>query len=129
VGHRSIARGTRTYVWEGTYHGKKVSIKRLRAHLNNDKTLRKVRSRGCTSLSRPLKNACGLGAAVILQTGRHLEKVKTPEYCPVHRRYNRPFANHLGVGAEQNPEGIHSEKPRHKSNQPGVFFPEIALDR
>ena len=46
-------------VWEGTYHGKKVSISCLRAPLDNDQTLKKVRSRDGMSLSRPLKDACG----------------------------------------------------------------------
>jgi len=59
VGGGPIAPGTIADVWEGTYHGKKVSIKRLRAPLNDDQTLKKVRSRDGTSLSRPLMNTCG----------------------------------------------------------------------
>jgi len=41
-----------------------------------------------------------VGAAVILQTGRDLEKVKTPEHRLFHRCYDRSFANHLGVSTE-----------------------------
>jgi len=41
-----------------------------------------------------------VGAAVILQTGRHLEKVETPEHRPFHLYYDRSSANHLGVSTE-----------------------------
>jgi len=37
-------------VWEGIYHGKKVLIRCLRAPLNDDQTLKKVRSRDDKSL-------------------------------------------------------------------------------
>ena len=45
VGDGPIARGATADVWEGTYHGKKVSIRRLRAPLNDGRSLKKVRSR------------------------------------------------------------------------------------
>jgi len=69
------------------------------------------------------------GVTVIFQTGRHLEKVKTPEHRPLHRCYDRSFANHLGVDAEQNPDGVYSEKSGSEPNQPGESSPVIAFDR
>ena len=45
VGDGPIARGAIADVWEGTYHNKKVSVRCLRAPLNDDQTLKKVRSR------------------------------------------------------------------------------------
>ena len=45
VGDSPIARGAITDVWEGTYRNKKVSIRCLRTPLNEDQTLKKVRSR------------------------------------------------------------------------------------
>ena len=40
----AIVPGAIADVWEGTYHGKKVSIACLRTLLNDDQTLKKVRS-------------------------------------------------------------------------------------
>jgi len=59
VGDYPIALGGIANVWEGTYRGKKVSIKCLRAPLTNDETLKKVRIRCGTSSSRPLKETSG----------------------------------------------------------------------
>ena len=59
VGDGPAASGAVTDIWEGTYRDKKVSIRRLRAPMDDDHTLKKVRSRDGTSLSRPLKNTCG----------------------------------------------------------------------
>jgi len=70
-----------------------------------------------------------VGAAVILQTGRRLEKVKTPKHRAFHRRYDRSLANHLGVDAEQNPDGVHSNKSGCESDRPGESPPVIALER
>jgi len=70
-----------------------------------------------------------VGAVVILQTGRHLEKVKTPEHRPLHRRYDRSFANYLGVDAEQDPDGVHSKKSGRESDRPGESLRVIALYR
>ena len=70
-----------------------------------------------------------VGAAVIFKRGRHLEKVKTPEHSPVHRRYDRSFANNLRVDAEQNSDGVRSDKPGHESGRPSEPFPVIVLDR
>ena len=70
-----------------------------------------------------------VGAAVILQMGRHLEKVKTPEHRPVHRCYDRSLANHLGMATERNVDGVHSEKSGHKSSQPCESPPVIVLDQ
>lgn len=44
IGSGPIALGAIADVWEGTYHGKKVSIACLRTPLNDDRTLKKVRS-------------------------------------------------------------------------------------
>ena len=59
VGDGPIARGVIADVWEGTYHGRRVLIRCLKAPLNNDRILKKVRSRGGMSLLRPLKDAYG----------------------------------------------------------------------
>jgi len=56
VGDGPIAFGAITDVWEGTYGNKKVLINCLRAPLNDGQTLKKVRSRNGTPLSRPLRN-------------------------------------------------------------------------
>ena len=70
-----------------------------------------------------------VGLVVVFQRGRHLEKAKTSEHRPFHRRYNKPFASCLGVDAEWNSDGIHREKSGHGSNQSGEPFPVIMLDR
>ena len=70
-----------------------------------------------------------MGVTVILQTGRDLEKVKTPEYRPFHRRYDRSVANRLRVDVEQNPDGVYSEKSGSEPDQLGESPPIIALDR
>ena len=70
-----------------------------------------------------------MGTAVILQTGRHLEKVETPEHRPVHRCYDKSLANHLRMATEWNADGVHSEKSGHKSSQPGESPPVIVLDQ
>ena len=59
VGDAPIVRGVIAEVWKGTYRSKQVSIKYLNARSNGDQTLKKVRIKCCTSLSRLLKNACG----------------------------------------------------------------------
>jgi len=69
------------------------------------------------------------GTAVILQTGRHLEKVETPEHRPVHRRYDRSLANHLGMATKRNADGVRSEKSGHKSSQPCESPPVTILDQ
>jgi len=48
-----------------------------------------------------------MGLVVILQRGRHVEKVKAPEHRPFHWRYNESSANHLRVDAERNSGEIH----------------------
>ena len=62
VGDDPIACGVTANVWEGTYRGKKVSIRCLRAPLNDGRSLKKVRSRYTTSSSCPLKNICVPGS-------------------------------------------------------------------
>ena len=59
VGDGPIALGAIADTWEGTYRGKKVSIKSLKVLLNDDQTLKEVRVQYGVSLSRPLKNTCG----------------------------------------------------------------------
>ena len=46
-------------VWEGTYLGKRVSIKRLEVPLNNVQTIKEVCIRCNEPLSHLLKTACG----------------------------------------------------------------------
>ena len=58
VGSGPIAVGAIADVWEGTYRTKKVSISHLKIPPDNDQTLKKVRVRCRTSLSRPLRNTC-----------------------------------------------------------------------
>ena len=58
VGGGPIALGTITNVWEGTYYSKKVTIKCLKVPPDDDPTLKKVRVRCRTSLSRPLNHTC-----------------------------------------------------------------------
>ena len=70
-----------------------------------------------------------MGAAVILQRGRHLEKVKAPEHHPFHRYYDRSFANHLGIDAEWNSGGVRQKKSGREPDRPGESFPIIPLDR
>ena len=66
---------------------------------------------------------------VILRRGRYVEKIKTPEHRPIHRRHDKPFANCLGVDAERNSGGVRREKPGREPDKPGESFPMIALDR
>jgi len=94
-----IALGATADVWEGTYRDEKVSIKRLKIRTENYQTIRQVRSWYSEPSSCLLKNT-----AVVLQRGRHLEKIKTPEHRPFHLCYDRSFANHLGVDAKWNSE-------------------------
>jgi len=63
-------------VWEGTYRGERVSIRSLKIPPTDDQTIKKVCTRCDTSLSHLLKKIVGL--VVILQRGRHLEKVEAP---------------------------------------------------
>ena len=92
-------------VWEGTYRGKKVSIKTLRAPLTDNETLKKVRI-PCSTLHR-VHSRTPADLAVILQRGCRVEKVKAPEHRPFHRRCNKPFANRFGVDAERNSDRVH----------------------
>ena len=55
LGGNPIGRGATANVWEGTCNGKKVSIERLKAPLNDDKTLKKVRS------------WCGMSSSLLLK--------------------------------------------------------------
>ena len=59
VGGHTITLGGYADVWEGTYRRWRVSIKCLKAPLNDGQTLKKVCIRCGTSLSRLLKNPCG----------------------------------------------------------------------
>jgi len=59
VGRGQIALGEIADVWEGTYRGKRVSIKSLKIPPSGDQTIKKVCIRYDTSLSRPLKETCG----------------------------------------------------------------------
>ena len=46
-------------VWEGTYRGKKVSVKPLKVPPSDEQTLKKVSIQSGTSLPRLFKNTCG----------------------------------------------------------------------
>jgi len=59
VGDHPIALGEITDVWEGTYRGKRVFIKALKAPLGDDQTIRKVCAWCGTSLSPLLKDTRG----------------------------------------------------------------------
>ena len=59
VGRGPIALGGIADVWEGTYRGNRVSIKSMKIPLSGDQTIGKVCILCHTSLSRPLKEACG----------------------------------------------------------------------
>jgi len=59
VGRGPIALGGIADVWEGTYRGKRVSIKSLKIPPTDNKTIEKVCTRRDTSLSRLLKKICG----------------------------------------------------------------------
>jgi len=52
-----------------------------------------------------------VGPAVILQRGCFMEKFKTSEHLPFHRRYDKPFANCPGVDAERNSDRVRRENP------------------
>ena len=68
-----------------------------------------------------------MGAVVILQRGHRVEKAKSPEHRPFHRRHNRSFASRLRVDAEWDSDGIYQGESGGKSDWPGGSFPEIAL--
>ena len=70
-----------------------------------------------------------VGTTVVLQRGCYVEKAKAPENRPFHRRYNKSFANYLGVDAKWNFDEIRPEKPGLESDWSGGSFPVIALDR
>jgi len=59
VGDGPIALGAIADVWEGTYRGKKVSIKSLRIRTKNYQAIKQVRGWYGTSLSHLLKNTHG----------------------------------------------------------------------
>ena len=77
IGDDPIIPGSIVDAWEGTYHGKKVSVKCLSVLLKDDQTIKRVRSWCVASLLRLLKNipAC---TAVTLQRGHYVEEVKAP---------------------------------------------------
>jgi len=58
-------------------------------------------------------------AVVIFQRGRDMEEVEAPKHCSLHWRYNRTFANRVGVDVERNFDELRREKPRRESHQPG----------
>ena len=66
---------------------------------------------------------------VILQGGHCVETVEAPEYCSFCWSYNKPFTNRLGVDVEQNSDGVHREKSKCESDQPGETFLPVPLDR
>ena len=59
VGDGPVDRGEGDDVWEGTYLGKRVFIKRLKTPPNDSQTIKEVCVRCNGSLSRLLKTACG----------------------------------------------------------------------
>ena len=59
VGDGPVALGVTADAWEGTYRGKKVSIRCLKIRTENYRILKKVRIRYDASSSRLLKNTCG----------------------------------------------------------------------
>ena len=59
VGRGPIALCGIADVWEGTYRGKRVSIKSLKIPPTDNQTIEKVCTRCDTSLSRLLKKTCG----------------------------------------------------------------------
>lgn len=62
-------------------------------------------------------------AAVILQRSGCVEKVKSSELSPFHRRYNKPFANRLGLGFECDSGRVRRGNSRCGSNQLSEPFP------
>ena len=121
VGDGPIALGAIADVWEGSYRGKKVSVKSLGVAMKNYQATKKVRILCGTSLSRLLKTL--VGPVVILRRRHYVEKIKASEHRPFHWRHNTPFANRLGVDAERNSGRVHREKPRCEAGQPGEPFP------
>ena len=122
-----VVHGAIVDVWEGTYRDEKVSVKCLKICTEDYRTLKKVRIRYGTS--HRIYSRTPMGAAVILQRGRHLEKVKTPERHPFYRCYDRSFTNHLEVDAERNSNEVRREKSRHESDRPSEPSLVIAPDR
>ena len=66
--------------------------------------------------------------AVILQRSGCVEKAKSSEPDPFHRRYYKPFANHLGLGTECNSDRVHRGNSGCGSHQLGELFPVILPD-
>ena len=70
-----------------------------------------------------------MGLVVILQRGRYVEKVNSPEHRPFHWRYNKAFTNRLGVDAKRNSDGVRREKSKYESDRSSESFSAIAPDR
>ena len=62
------------------------------------------------------------GVVVVLQRGRHMEKVEASERRSFHRRYKRPFAIRVRVHAERNFDEVRRERSERGSNWPGKSF-------
>ena len=122
-----VVHGAIVDVWEGTYHGKKVSVKCLKICTEDYRTLKKVRIR--YGSPHRIYSRTPMGAVVVLQRGRNLEKVKTPERRPFHRCYDRSFTNRLGVDAERSFNEVRGEKSRRQSDRPSESFLVTAPDR
>ena len=63
-----------------------------------------------------------MGAIVVPQGGRHMEKIKTPERYPFHWRYKKTSAIYFRVYAERNPDKVRQEKPEYGSDRSGEPF-------
>ena len=63
-----------------------------------------------------------MGALVIPQRSRHMEKVKAPEHRSFHRRYKGAFAIRVGVHAERNSDEVRREKSQRGPDRPGESF-------
>ena len=83
LGDGPIALSAIADVWGGTHDGKKVTIKCFRVPLSDKQAFKKVRV--LYGIFHRVHSGIPVDAAVILQRGRRLEKVETPEYRPFHR--------------------------------------------
>jgi len=116
-------------VYHGSLNGSRVCIKRVRGYSSDDpEKAAKVRSRRnhlpCPpSLTKP---------ADLLQGGRDVETLETPEHHTPTWRHHQSLPTHFGVDAKRGPARLHREEPERRSTrareQPRSYvYPTLTL--
>jgi len=107
-------------VWEGTHDGRKVCIKCPRVSEADLQAVTQVRLCCPHPSFAPLKNT--VGAVVVPQRGRYMEKAEAPKHRSFHWCYNKTFTVRLGVYAERYFDQVRQEQSERGSDWPGENF-------